>query len=48
VVQGSPVNKPNSTHFNIQFKHWHFLMFSIQSLAANSGSPLVRIKFRHP
>jgi hypothetical protein len=21
VVQGSPVNKPNSTHFNIQFKH---------------------------
>jgi hypothetical protein len=29
-------------------KHWNFRTFSIQSLATNSGCPLVRIKFRHP
>jgi hypothetical protein len=32
----------------IQFKHWNFRTFSIQSLETNSGCPLVRIKFRHP
>jgi hypothetical protein len=30
------------------FKHRNFRTFSIESLAANSGCPLVRVKFRHP
>jgi hypothetical protein len=34
--------------YNIKFKHGNFRTFSIQSLAANSGCPLVRVKFRHP
>jgi hypothetical protein len=34
--------------YNIQFKQWNFRAFSIQSLAANSGCLLVRVKFRHP
>jgi hypothetical protein len=31
--------------YNIQFKHWNFRTFSIQSLATNSGCPLARTKF---
>jgi hypothetical protein len=34
--------------YNFKFKHRRFRTFSIQSLAANSGCPLVRVKFRHP
>jgi hypothetical protein len=34
--------------YNIQFKHRHFRTLSIQSIAANSECPLVRLKFHHP
>jgi hypothetical protein len=37
-----------SETFSSQFKLRNFITFSIQSLAANSGCPLVRVKFRHP
>jgi hypothetical protein len=31
-----------------KLKHLYFRMFSIQSLATNSGCLLVHIKYRHP